>query len=80
LGLDITGPAAPNAVAAAHREGATLAVQGLTITDDEVRAGIALSFPAYYVDGKLNRAAFDAALAQHPRSPADKGALEGGSP
>jgi RNA polymerase sigma-70 factor (ECF subfamily) len=36
LGLEFTGPAAPNAAGSAHREGATLAVQGLTITDEEL--------------------------------------------
>jgi len=37
---------------------------GLNVSDDEVRSGIALSFPTYYKDGKLDRAAFDAVLAQ----------------
>ena len=36
LGLELTGRAAPNAAGTAHREGATLAVQGLTITDEEL--------------------------------------------
>ena len=36
LGLELTGPAAPNAADAEHREGATRAVQGLTITDEEL--------------------------------------------
>jgi peptidyl-prolyl cis-trans isomerase D len=36
---------------------------GLTVSDDEVRAGVALNFSQYFQDGKLNRQAFDAALA-----------------
>ena len=36
MGLELTGQAVPNAVRTEHREGATLAVQGLTITDEEL--------------------------------------------
>ncbi len=36
LGLDITGPPAADAARRVHGEGATLTVQGLTITDEEL--------------------------------------------
>ena len=36
LGLDITGPSAEKSARRVHGEGATLAVQGLTITDEEL--------------------------------------------
>ena len=36
LGLDITGPPPGHAARRVHREGATLAVQGVTITDEEL--------------------------------------------
>ena len=36
MGLELTGQAAPNAVRTEHREGATFAVQGLTVTDEEL--------------------------------------------
>lgn len=36
---------------------------GLTVSDDEVRAAVAVNFSQYFQDGKLNRQAFDAALA-----------------
>jgi RNA polymerase sigma-70 factor (ECF subfamily) len=38
LGLDITGPPTGDAARRGHGEGATLAVQGLTITDEELVA------------------------------------------
>ena len=37
---------------------------GLQVSDEEVRAAVALAFPQYYKDGKLNRTQFDAVLAQ----------------
>ena len=36
LGLELTAPSAPHAEGTTHREGATLAVQGLAITDEEL--------------------------------------------
>ena len=37
---------------------------GLTVTDDEVRDGVAISFAQFFDNGKLNRTAFDSAIAQ----------------
>ena len=37
---------------------------GLTVSDDEVRAGIGMSFATYFKDGKLDRPAFDAVIAK----------------